>query len=131
MRSELRLSMGAMGWMLAIASVISTAGCREEEAAFAIVSLEGKVEAIDRISDTEGTITVVYYSEKHEQEISGKGRVTASTEIIINGAQAKLADLREGDHVRGEVRVEKQGGKKTQTVFKITVDRPKPVGGED
>jgi hypothetical protein len=46
---------------------------------------------------------------------------------MINGAIAKLKDLREGERVRGEVRVEKKSGVKKQIALKIYVDRPKPI----
>ena len=62
--------------------------CRKDEDSFEIVTLEGKVEAIERESEREGTVTVIYYSEKHKQEIAGTGRVTQTTEIMINGAAA-------------------------------------------
>jgi len=93
-----------------------------------IVSLTGTIEKIQRASDTTGEISVLYYSEKKKQEIVGTGEVTAETEIMINGAVAKLADLREGDKVRGEVRVVKHKGETAMTALKISVDRPKPVG---
>jgi hypothetical protein len=100
-------------------------GCGEKEHQAEIISLEGKVEKIERSSDTTGKITVAYYSEKQKQEIAGTAQVTKETEIMIDGAAAILKDLREGERVRGEVRVEKKGGKKVQSVLKIQVDRPK------
>lgn len=104
-------------------------GCRENEPGFEVITLEGKIEKIERTSDVIGEISVLYYSEKHGQEMIGLGLITTETEIMINGAVAKLRDLREGDHVRGEVRVEKKGGEKKQVALKIYVDRPKPTGG--
>lgn len=104
-------------------------GCREGEPAFELVTLEGRIEKISRTSDETGEITVSYFSEKHKQDILGTGLVTQSTEIMINGAIAKLIDLREGERVRGEVRVDKKGAERIRTALKIYVDRPKPVGG--
>jgi len=102
-------------------------GCGEKQKQAEIISLEGKVEKIERTSDTTGKITVAYYSEKKEQEIHVTAQVTKDTEIMINGAAATLKDLREGERVRGDGRIEKKGGKKdpVQTVLKIHVDRPK------
>ena len=100
-------------------------GCGEKQQQAEIISLEGKVEKIERTSDTTGKITVVYFSEKQKQEMTGTGQVTKETEIMIDGAAATLKDLHEGERVRGEVRVEKKGGKKVQTVLKIHVERPK------
>ncbi len=103
-------------------------GCGEKESPPEVISLEGKVEKIERTTDTTGRLTVVYYSERHQQEVSGTGQVTPETEIMIDGAAATLKDLREGEHVRGEVRVEKKGGKKVQTVIKIQAERSRPGG---
>ena len=100
-------------------------GCGEKQQQAEIISLEGKVEKIERTSDTTGKITVAYFSEKQKQEMTGTAQVTKETEIMIDGAAAILKDLREGERVRGEVRVEKKGGKKIQTVLKIHVERPK------
>ena len=111
--------------------VVGCPGCGEKEPQAEIISLEGKVEKIERTSDTTGKITVAYFSEKQKVEVIGTGQVTKETEIMIDGAAATLKDLREGERVRGDVRVEKKGGKKVQSVLKIQVDRPKsvPSGG--
>ncbi len=103
-------------------------GCRKEKPKFEILSLEGTVEKIERASDGTGLITLAYYSEKQQQDVLGTGRVTPETEIMINGAAATLADLRVGDRVRGQVRVEKKGERRTLIALKIHVDRPIPVG---
>ena len=114
---------------MVLAVILLVPGCAEDEPDSEVVSLVGKIDKIDRTSDETGQITVVYYSEKHGQDMVGIGTVTAETEIMINGALAKLTDLRAGDHVRGEVRVEKKGQQRTQTALKIHVDRPTLVGG--
>jgi hypothetical protein len=103
-------------------------GCGEKESAPELVTLEGKIEKIERTSDKAGKVTVVYYNERQKQEMTGSGSVTAETEIMIDGAVATLADLREGERVRGDVRVEKKGGKKIQTIVKIVADRAKTGG---
>ena len=104
-------------------------GCQKKAPAFEVISLKGKVEKIERRDANSGRITMSYYSEKHGKDMMGEGEVTAETEIMINGAAAKLADVREGDRVRGEVRVEKKGDRKYQTAIKIYIDRAKPIGG--
>jgi ribosomal protein L19 len=50
--------------------------------------------------------------------------VNAETEIMINGALAKLADLKVGDRIRGDVKVIRQGKERRQVVLKVRVDRP-------
>lgn len=104
---------------------VSAGGCGEKQPKSEILSLEGKVEKIDRTSDTTGKITVAFFSEKQKQEIVGTAQVTQETEIMIDGAAATLKDLREGERIRGQVRIEKKGGKKVQEVLKIDVERPK------
>jgi len=121
--------MGRVGLAtLSLLAFCGANGCRQREEGLEIHSLEGKVETIDRTSDDTGTITVLFYSEKQKQEIAGTGKVTKETEIMIDGVVARLKDIREGDRVRGEVRVDKQGEKKVQTAVKIHVERPKASG---
>ena len=110
------------------AGIMWAPGCRKEAPTTEVMTLEGKVEKIKLTSEETGELSVSYYSEKHGQEVVGTGLVTRETEIVVNGVVAKLADLREGERVRGEVRIEKRGGKKQQIVLKIYVDRPKPLG---
>jgi len=119
-------------WLLGLVMLLGVAapGCREDEPDFEIITLDqARIEKIDLTSDRKGKITVSYYSEKRKAEVVGEGLVTEETEILINGAVAKLKDLREGERVHGEVRVEKKGREKRQVAIKIYVDRPKPVGG--
>ena len=73
-------------------------------------------------------VKLAFFSEKQKQEITGTAQVTKETEIMIDGAAATFKDLREGERIRGEVRVEKKGVKKVQTVLKIHVERPKSGG---
>lgn len=104
-------------------------GCKKNEEGPKVQSLQGKVERIEVNPDGTGRITIVYFSEKQDQEITGTGLVTKETEILINGAVASLSDIREGERVRGEVRIVKKGEERTQVALKIHIDRPKPVGG--
>lgn len=113
---------------LAIGGALAPIGCKEREHPPETVALEGKIEKVEPSTDG-GRITVSYYSEKQKQTVVGVGTVTKETEIMINGAVSTLGDLKEGDRIRGQVRVDKSGDKKTQTVLKITVDRPKPADG--
>jgi len=110
--------------LLMVAVGLACPGCRKSEPGFEVITLEGKIEQIDRTTDETGEITVLYYSEKHKQDMLGAALVTRETEIMINGAMAKLKDLREGDRVRGEVRVEGKGKQKRQIALKIYIDRP-------
>ena len=114
------------GCLLTLAFLVNT-GCRRDEQSFEIITLEGKVEKIDVRPDGTGEITVAYFSEKHGQEMIGTGLVTKETEIMISGAVAALKDVREGEQIRGEVRVEKTGDRKRRIALKIHIDRAQPV----
>ena len=109
---------------------VCAGGCRKQEPDFEIMTLDrAKVEQVKANADGTGEITVIYYSEKHGQDVSGEGLITKDTEIMINGAVAGVAELRQGDRVSGSVRIEGKGKKKKQFALKIKVERPKPVGG--
>ena len=123
-----RLRAGMIIMLLAVVFLVP--GCRTDDEGVKVESLEGKVEKIVLNRDGTGEITVAYFSEKHNQDVTGTGMVTKETEIMINGVVATLGDIREGERVRGEVRIEKIGGKKVKTALKINIDRPKPIGGE-
>ncbi len=114
---------------LLVASVAPT-GCSKQSSGPEVLTLKGKIESIDRRSDQTGTITVRYYNESQKQEVLGTGLVTEETEVLIDGVAGSFADLREGDQVRGEVRVEKKGKQRIQTAIRIRVERPRPVGGD-
>lgn len=116
-------------WRLSTLSFMLIPGCRSDKPSFEVISLEGKIESIDVQADGTGEISLRYYNEKRGAEIIGTAIVTPETEVLINGAIAKLGDLREGDRVRGQVRIEKKGKKREQIALKIDVDRAPPVGG--
>jgi len=106
--------------------VSAPVGCRDNDPGFEVITLEGKVEKIDVNPDGTGEITVAYFSEKHNQEMIGTGTITKETEIMINGALAQLKDIRVGERIRGEVRIQNKGDKKNRIALKIHVDRAKP-----
>jgi hypothetical protein len=105
------------------------AGCREKKPETEIIQLEGKVEKVIPHPDGTGEIVVRYYSKKHKQEVEGTGLVTAETEILVNGQPAKLSDLKPGETVSGEVRIERGSKGKRLVALKIHVDRAEPMGG--
>ena len=106
-------------------------GCRDNDPGFEVITLEGKVEKIEVEADGTGEITVLYFSEKHNQEMLGTGTITKDTEIMISGVLARLEDIRVGEHVRGEVRIQKKREKKERIALKIYIDRAQPVTGGD
>ncbi len=102
-------------------------GCRGSDPGFEVITLEGKVEKVKVEADGTGEITVLYFSEKHNQEMVGTGTITKETEIMISGVLARLKDIRVGEHVRGEVRIQKKREKKERIALKIYIDRAQPV----
>jgi len=102
-----------------------TAGCSPDEPKVEVITLEGKIEKIDVTSDSAGQITVVYFNEKQKQEVSGTASINRETEILVDGAAAALRDLRAGERIRGDVRVEKTGKDRKLTVLKVVVNRGK------
>lgn len=126
MRIPSRTSFLVVTFLLGAACALP--GCKKEDEAPSVISLSGTIKDIEKTGADTGHLTVTYFSEKHNQEMTGEGAVTPETEILINGAAGTLADLKKGDRVRGEVIVEKVGGKRRQRALKIIVDRAKPVG---
>ena len=99
-------------------------GCRQRERSPEVFSLEGKIEDIKTTAGGQGEITVIYYSEKHGQEVVGTALVTKETEIMINGAIAELSQIKEGERVRGDVLVDRSGEERTYRILKMHIDRP-------
>lgn len=87
-----------------------------------IIALEGKIEKIDAKQDGTGKITVIFRDKKN-LEMPGVGEVTPETEILINGAVAKLSDLKVGERVRGQVKVIKENNERKQIALKISAER--------
>ena len=121
--------MGWRGCWVCVLVWCVLSGCRKQDPEFQVVTLDGRIEKIKLDADGTGEISVSYHSKKHLQEVVGTGAVTKDTEIMINGALATLDDLREGDRVRGEVRIEGMGDTQKQVALKINVDRATPLGG--
>lgn len=127
MAGQHRGQLARIGAAAALVLAVFVSGCRKKEPQIEVVSLEGTVEAVNARPDGTGDIKVSYFNEKAGQDVIGEGDVTADTEIMINGAVGKLADIQVGDRVRGDVRVEKKGGERKLTALKIIVERAKPV----
>ena len=113
-------------FLLALVVLALASGCRKPDESTHVMTMEGRVEKIKLTSDSTGEITVLYI-DKDQQEVMGTGMVTLETEVMINGAIATLADVREGERIRGEVRVARKGQRRTQTILKIYIDRAEPV----
>jgi len=113
---------------LLILTGMAIPGCKREEPKPEMVTLDQA--RIERIDKSAGTITVSYTRPKTNEDVIQTGKVTPETEILINGALAKLDDLRIGERVRGEVRIERKDRSVEYVAVKIYVDRADPVGGD-
>jgi len=122
-RNEIRSIVAA----LAIVAAMSTLpGCKDKAEGPAVFPLEGKVEKVELNSpDNSGKITVTYYNEKQRQEVTDTAQLTPETEVMVNGALGTLRDIKIGEKIRGEVRIDKKGGDRVKTVLKIRIDRAK------
>jgi hypothetical protein len=107
---------------------LSTPGCSKKDEGPKVMTLEGKVEQLELKANGTGVLTVLYFSEKQNQDVLGTALITPTTEVLIDGVIATAKEIRIGERVRGDVRVDKKGNKKTQIVVKIYVDRPKTEG---
>lgn len=120
-------------WLLiaAVACGVS-AGCNEREHEPKVVSLKCVVERIDRQNRE---VTVRFYSEKRDAELTQVVRVTDETEILINGALARLADIKEGERAEGSIRVTKSADATVYTALRVQIKRADPLkaasGGAD
>jgi len=108
---------------------LAVPGCKPKDEPPEVLSVEGRIEAI-KVADSGGEITVAFFNQKQNQEVVGTAKVTEQTEIMINGAAAKLSDLHSGERVRGDVRVEKRGDQRMLTALKIYADRAIPAPGD-
>ena len=123
----LRLKIGVFGLLLS-AVVVFGLGCRDKKPASEILTLEGTVEKVTAKADGTGEIVVRYYSQKHLKEVEGVGLVNTETRIEVNGKTVSLAEIKPGEPVTGEVRVERTGKTKRLIVLRIQVDRAATQG---
>lgn len=107
---------------------IAGTGCAKTDDGPKVMTLEGKIESLKLNADGTGELSVLYRSAKKNENVLGTALITPETEVLIDGVVATAKEIRVGERVRGDVRVDKKGGKKTQTVVKIYVDRPKTEG---
>ena len=115
--------------MLLSAVVVFGLGCRDEKPASEVLTLEGTIEKVTAKDDGTGEIVVRYYSQKHLKEVEGVGLVTKETRVLVNGKTVSLADIKPGEPVTGEVRVERTGKTKRLIALRIQVDRAEAAGG--
>lgn len=108
--------------------LLLVAGCREKDKGPETLDIEGQITRLVTNEDGTGEIAATFHSQKQNREIEGVALVTAETKILINGKPATLADLREGERIRGQIKSEKVGKTRQYTALTIHADRALPVG---
>jgi hypothetical protein len=99
-------------------------GCSEKSSPRKHRQLEGTIEHIDR---ADALVTLRFYSPKREAETTVTGKVTAETEIFVNGALSSLEDLREGERVTVLGWVRGHGSQREVVAVKVTVERAETI----
>ena len=82
---------------------------------------------IEKIDLAGRRVTVRFYAEKQKVEQKQTVRVSDATEVMINGALARLEDVREGERARGEVLIEKRNNEVIYTAKRVVILRSEPL----
>lgn len=96
-------------------------GCEKKEKN-ELISLNGRVEKVQRITDTSGEITVRFFNEKQNKDMVGTALVTPETRIEKSGQPATFADVQEGLKVNGQVRSFKKDGQREYQAVLIQIE---------
>jgi hypothetical protein len=101
-------------------------GCKEREPEPRVITLEGVVEQVDLKARV---VTVRFYSEKHETTFRKPVHVSDQTEVFINGALAKLEDVKVGERAAGTVRIDRHGDDAEDefTALRVEIKRSAPL----
>ena len=112
-------------WVLAVLSV-SIAGCPEKPKTSRVIDVAGTIEQVDLAN---GALTVSTYLERTKTEESFVVKVRPETEILINGALARVEDIRVGERAQGSIMIERQGeGKKAKYIAdQIRIERAEAI----
>ncbi len=112
-------------FLLCLASIVLLAGgCRDKPTEPTTIVLDGVIEKIDLPGQE---ITVRYYAEKQKTERKQKVRFNIATEVLINGALARLEDIRVGERARGEVLIEQSADDMVYTAKRVEIRRAEPL----
>ena len=99
-------------------------GCGKKEDARKHRRLEGVIEQIDLAASE---VTLRYFSDKHQVETTITGRVTAETEIFINGVLSSLGQLRVGERVAVLGWVQGRGDQRVVVADEVRVERAETI----
>ncbi len=112
--------------LLTLSIIAVVGGCIDEGSHRSVVSVDGHIASVDPAQGgggDMGQIGIAYQDDRGEGEIIKPAIVLRQTEIVINGVLSTLADLRAGDSMHGDFRVERNGNGKRYVALTIHVER--------
>jgi hypothetical protein len=107
---------------LGLVALAMPLGCGKEPEQVTYEPIVGRVVDVDKGT---GTVRVEFYSLKHQEMRRQEGKLAPDAEILIDGAIGRMEDVRLGEEVRLEGRVERHGDEKRFVAIKVHVDRKK------
>jgi hypothetical protein len=108
------------GLLVVLLAVAAMSGCAKKEKETEVIDVEGTVEKIDLPGRA---VVVRTYNRKHDREIRATVHVTDDTEILINGALAKLSDVKVGETAFGTVKIIKRDEVPRYVAVRVRVER--------
>ena len=117
----------ALGLSVALAVAAgSVVGCGNDSDRPKYREITGRITSIDLKT---GVVSMSYHNPKHKREMPLSGRLAPDAEVFINGATARLQDLRVDDHVTVTGRRDKRDGEHPLIATRVHVtreERPSP-----
>ena len=110
----------AWAGVFVIALGLGCGGCAEDREESKIRDMAGMVEKIDQ---NKKTVLVSTYVEELKATHSFEVHITPETEILLNGALARLEDVEVGDHAEGSVKITKRGKAKHFEALQVRIKR--------
>jgi hypothetical protein len=99
-------------------------GCSRQDETREYRTVEGVIEMIDL---PKGEVTLRFYSQKRDRELTITGTATAETEVSINGVLSSLQDLREGERVTVVGWVEGRGADRQVVAERVVAERAETI----
>jgi hypothetical protein len=115
--------MRRVAWRSVAAAVLAfglSAGCAKDSERPEYDQISGVVASIDKSS---GEVTMSYFSEKHQKQVQIRGKLAPEAEILVDGATARLEDVRVGDRVKVRGRVEKKDSDRNWVALNVEISR--------
>ena len=120
---------GVLMILIPVGVVSAVGGCIDERTPRKVVSVDGRIASVEparsvtTVTGDLGWIGITYQSDRESGEITERAVILRQTEIVINGVLSRFSDLRAGDNMHGEFRVERHGDAKRYVALTIYVDR--------